>query len=171
MDFLQQVLFVTLSLWIMSLFQVGDGSECIRNICVHWQPQPTWHAGVGQRLFASHLHQDRAALFRWGAAFPSWVDFRQTPTRTNPWREVVCLCFCRGSVLSVHGHVVSRLHPSEEGQISSQAGARIYTQLQSSSGGFQKDERRQSQKPFFSPITYHIFIMHFALYFWSSLIW
>ena len=47
------------------LSQGGDGSECVRHICLHWQPQPTWHAGMGQRFFASHLHQDRTAVFRW----------------------------------------------------------------------------------------------------------
>lgn len=31
--------------------------------------------------------------------------------------------FSRSGVLPVHGHAVSGLHPSEEGQISSQAGA------------------------------------------------
>lgn len=61
----------------------------------------------------------------------------------------------RSGILPVHGHVVSGLYPSEEGQISSQAGARIYTQLQSSSGGVQEDECRQSQNTFIS----HIFLI------------
>lgn len=51
----------------------------------------------------------------------------------------------RSGVLPVYGHVVSWLHSSEKGQISSQAGARIYTQLQSPAGGVQKDECGQSQ--------------------------
>lgn len=56
----------TESLSLSLSLQVGDGSECVRHICVHWQPQPTWHAGVGQRFLASHLHEDRTAVFRWG---------------------------------------------------------------------------------------------------------
>lgn len=58
------------------------------------------------------------------------------------------LCACRRSLLPVHGHVVSWLHPAEEGQVPSQAGARIHTQLQSSSGSVQTHERGQSQANF-----------------------
>lgn len=48
------------------------------------------------------------------------------PWRQGNWHGFV---FFRSGVLPVHGHAVSRLHPSEEGQISSQTGTWIYTQL------------------------------------------
>lgn len=59
-----------------------------------------------------------------------------TAGQDNGNRGCRVLVFRRSGVLPVHGHVVSRLYPSEEGQIPSQAGARIDTQLQSSPGSF-----------------------------------
>lgn len=50
----------------------------------------------------------------------------------------------RGGLLSVHGHVVSRMYSFKESEISSQTGTWVYTQLQSTAGGFQKDECWQS---------------------------
>lgn len=80
--------------------------------------------------------------FDLGLSIPAISTAQQNKTlKTNCCVSV----FSRSGILPVHGHVVSRLYPSEEGQISSQAGARIYTQLQSSSGSLQKDECRQSQ--------------------------
>ena len=47
------------------------------------------------------------------------INQKKTKTETN-----CCgFLFSRSGILPVHGHVVSRLYPSEEGQISSQAGA------------------------------------------------
>ena len=88
-----------------------------------------------RNLFASDL----------GLSMPAISTAQQNKTlKTN----CCVFVFSRSGVLPVHGHVVSRLYPSEEGQISSQARARIYTQLQSPSGSLQKDECRQSQNTF-----------------------
>lgn len=74
-----------------SVLLVGDGSECVRHVCVHWQPQPTWHAGVGQRLSAPHLHQDRAAVFRWGqtSRAAGRTALADGQAQTNRWRLCV----------------------------------------------------------------------------------
>ena len=50
------------------------------------------------------------------------VQSKTTVTATTKTSSCVFV-FYRSGILPVHGHVVSRLHPSEEGQISSQAGA------------------------------------------------
>lgn len=80
---------VPVSLCLLS--QVGDGSECVRHICVYWQPQPTWHAGMGQRFFASHLHQDRTAVFRWGR--PRGFDWMLFSRQEDKCVCVPSVCF------------------------------------------------------------------------------
>lgn len=66
----------------------------------------------------------------------------------NEWALLTSVLFLlfvfRGGLLSVHGHVVSRVYSFKESEISSQAGTWVYTQLQSTPGGFQKNECWQS---------------------------
>lgn len=89
----------------------------------------------------------RCAQVRTVAALQAELLIQTLSSLTAAWSSSRSLC-CRGGLLPVHGHVVSWLHPAEEGQVPGQAGARIHTQLQSSSGGFQTHERRQSQANF-----------------------